>query len=163
MVSEAQWEYASVGPMNNPAAERPYPWGDDASFCHANVWGEDPFDGTSPVGFFDGGLKSRSEGGWVFGPAYYQTCDDSSPFGLHDMNHNVSELVADLPSLYNTWPANPVNPIIFNGTMQILIKGSSWYFSEISHARNYLRITMPPEMPLYTSTESLGFRCAFDN
>jgi|GEM_PF-1370017 len=161
MVSEAQYEYASVGPMNNLTAERSFPWGEDTDQCHVNMWGEDPFPETSPVGFFDGGLKSREEGGWSFGPDYYQTCDDSSPFGIHDMNHNVSNLLADLPSLYQTWPNHLIDPVITNGPLQIFKRGSSWYHSEIRHAQNYLRNVYPEYLPLYTSTQSTGFRCSF--
>ena len=56
-----------------------FPWGEDRNECRANIWGSDPFEETSPVGFFDGQLKTRAQGGWLFGPDSFQTCDDSSP------------------------------------------------------------------------------------
>ncbi len=159
--SEAQWEYGAVGPMESDEDLTNFPWGEDRNECRANIWGNDPFEETSPVGFFDGQRKSREEGGWLFGPDDFQTCDDSSPFGLKDMTHNVSELVLDFPSDYDDWPNESVNPVWWPPLAKgFLSRGSNWVYSEMHHARSHLRTPMS-FIPSTFSSIGCGFRCAF--
>ncbi len=168
--TEARFEFAAAGPMSGNQDLKYFPWGNDTDECHANIFGEDPFSETSPVGFFDGRLKTREEGGWIFGPEEYQTCDDRSFFGVHDLTHNCIEMVFDGPSNYNDWPEHSINPIIDGFCEGIQVRGSGWSYKEIVHARVYNR----REFCMVTSEEwqltsmrddigfvDIGFRCVF--
>ncbi len=160
--TEAQWEYAVEGPMDSSGTMRCFPWGNSQEECHANIWGEDPFSETSPVGFFDGSLKSREEGGWSFGPDHYQTCNDESPFGLKDTTHNLSEFVLDLFYDYTSQPGSPpLNPLNLDGP-GFASRGSSWYHSEIRHTRAQMRNDLSTIPDGISEADSgTGFRCAF--
>ncbi len=168
--TEAQQEYAENGPMRDRYEDyRYFPWGLDDDPCHANIYeGSDPFEESSPIGFFNGKLWTREEGGWLFGPDTYQTCDDSSPFGIHELSHNLGEFLLDGPSDYSTWPelsTDPVMPAKCDGYSQ---RGTSWNY-DILHARchsRFLDCGLAPIPVIDTYRESVktnqtGFRCVF--
>lgn len=85
--STNEWEKAARGNTGYR-----FPWGNDIDPDKANIWDSgDPFDnGTTPVGFYDGVFKYN-----------YQTYDDSSPYGLHDLIGNVSEWTRTIDTLNN--------------------------------------------------------------
>jgi iron(II)-dependent oxidoreductase len=105
--SESEWEYAAAGPNTGCHAGWWYPWSSSfVSGQYANyAEGYNPFQGaeppdqnggpTTPVGFFDGSLRSRAGAGWLGGPETFQTQDNSSPFGIFDLAGNVAEWAAD--------------------------------------------------------------------
>jgi formylglycine-generating enzyme required for sulfatase activity len=176
--TEAQYEYAATGPLSGPEDYREYPWGNEFRRCAVNIGDDpahpdalDPFDTTSPVGFFDGSLRTRADGGWAFGPDTYQTCDDQSPFGLRDLTHNVQELVADGPAWYADWPADPVDPRIPSFANSLNVRGSGWIYREWWHSRVFTRFGVcsnhvancpgPIAVPDELSGIAIGFRCAF--
>jgi formylglycine-generating enzyme required for sulfatase activity len=184
--TEAQFEYASAGPMTDAAQVILFPWGSDLSGegggladsaeSHVNILPEtalgDPFPESSPVVFFDGSLHTRAEGGWTGGPDTYQTADDSSPFGLHDMTHNVLEMMKDFPSVYATWNAGMVDPLGPQYCVGLTVRNTSWRYESIVHARvterhfvcldpDKLPEGVPYDRNVIRSTD-IGFRCAFD-
>ena len=185
--TEARYEYASAGPMTgDPAQIILFPWGSDTSSTggrvpdndegHGNIKATtesgDPFEETSPVGFFDGKNHTRSEGGWVFGPDEYRTCDDSSPFGVKDLTHNVLEIMKDGPSDYGDWDNGMINPDVQPKCVGIGIRNTSWRYEDIVHTRitnrhficldpDFLPEGVPDDRNVIRSND-IGFRCAFD-
>jgi len=166
--TEAQFEYASRGPMDTADHWFDFPWGDDDSDCHMNILGNDPFEQTSPVGFFNGDLWTREQGGWLFAPEEYQSCSDTSAFGIHDLTHNVLEFVLDGPVPFAQWGAdrvNPVHAVIENG---LLMRGSGWIWPEKTHAMSNNRDMVCPDCsvtmeadPWNTGGTALRVRCVF--
>jgi formylglycine-generating enzyme required for sulfatase activity len=184
--TEARFEYASAGPMTDEDQIIYFPWGSDLSTdggripdyaeCHANIMGKtsyaDPFPESSPVGFFDGGLKTRAQGGWSGGPDTYQTCDDAGPFGTRDMTHNILELMKDSPSLYQDWAPGMIDPLGPDKCVGVTIRNTSWRYEDIVHARvterHFICLVedqLPEGVPFDRNvirSSDIGFRCAFD-
>jgi len=173
--TEAQWEYAARGGLSG----KRFLWGDDIYHAQANyyssssyaydksstrgyhpLWGNDgsypwnyPF--TSPVGFFDGGLKYKSNYNWPDSVTSYQTENGCNGYGLYDMAGNVWEWCHDWYSSYSSVSQmNPTGPI--TGSYHVLRGGShegNPYFCRVADRHNYGPTTRD---------YSIGFRISLD-
>ncbi len=177
--TEAEWEYAGRGGQQNPYYN--YPWGDDQDITKAN-WPEsgDPYEGgsyplTTPVGFYDGSLKLKSDYDWPGSAGSYQTSNGANAYGLFDMAGNVWELINDwyAQNYYSISPYdNPKGPetgfIMPDGKPYRGMRGGNWYngytttsvndgHSRVSNRNpSYYRGPQDPNHPWY----HVGFRVA---
>jgi len=169
--TEAEWEYAARGGLQNPYCN--FPWGDDADAAKAN-WPESdnpfragPLPWTTPVGFFNGQLQDKADFDWPGTQEVYQTGDGVNAYGLYDMAGNVWELVNDWygREYYAYSPTeNPPGPE--RGSMMPDekpyrgMRGGNWYNGEHGHSRvsnrnpSYWRGPQDPDHPYY----HIGFR-----
>ena len=139
--TEAEWEYAGRGGQTNPYFN--YPWGNDQDVTKAN-WpdSKDPYEGTSPtaypyttpVGFYNGSLRLKSDFNWPGNAASYQTSNGANGYGLYDIAGNVWELINDWygQNYYSTSPYdNPTGPtsgfIMPDGKAYRGMRGGNWY------------------------------------
>jgi formylglycine-generating enzyme required for sulfatase activity len=136
--TEAEWELAArLDPLTGKSFM--FPWGDVFEPKRANCAEEDCEDGfreKAPVGSFDGtaGLL-----------------DGSSPWGVHDLAGNTSEVVADCFAPYSTCDPVCVDPLIKTETAcKRALRGASWSGSRIRQ-RGATR---------QEATSATGFRCA---
>jgi formylglycine-generating enzyme required for sulfatase activity len=175
--TEAEWEYAGRGGQKSPYYK--YPWGDDQDTSKANWPGSrDPYETgaypyTTPVGFYDGTLRERSEFTWPSSASAYLTSNGANAFGLYDMAGNVWEFVNDWygNNYYTSSPyADPTGPasgfIMPDGKPYRGMRGGNWYngYSTTSindgHSRvsnrnpSYYRGPQDPNHPWY----HVGFR-----
>lgn len=136
--SEAEWEYAA-----RAGAGAPYPWGPRASHERANygaggdcctgaVSGRDRWEATAPVAQF---------------PA--------NAFGLHDMNGNVYEWVADCYAEGDDLPPADGAAHEAEGCTHRVMRGGAWYSGPIYITSTY-RSFQRPDHRYFAS----GFRVA---
>jgi len=182
--TEAEWEYAGRGGMNNPYFN--YPWGNniDGNKTWANWPGSgDPYESTdtslypfsTPVGFYDGTLKQKSDYNWPGSAVTYQTNNSTNGYGLQDMAGNVWQFINDWysASYYATSSTNnPKGPdtgsSMPDGKQYKGMRGGCWYNGDIvngiddGHSRvsnrnpSYFRGPQDPNHPWY----HIGFRVA---
>jgi len=179
MPTEAEWEYAGRGGHVNPYYN--YPNGNSIDKTGVNLPDSgDPYEGnsipnTTPVGFYDGKLKQKSDYNWPGNATTYQTADGKNSFGLYDMEGNVWEFVNDWygQNYYSSSPYdNPKGPdtgfIMPDGKPYRGMRGGNWYNGLVingvndGHSRvsnrnpSYYRGPEDPNHPYY----HLGFRVA---
>jgi formylglycine-generating enzyme required for sulfatase activity len=178
--TEAEWEWAARGGHTNPYYN--YEWGDDQDVTKAN-WPDsgDPYESTNPssypfttpVGFYNGDLRQKSDYNWPSTATSYQTTSGINSFGLCDMAGNVWELINDWygQNYYSLSPSdNPTGPasgfIMPDGKPYRGMRGGNWYngyttttindgHSRVSNRNpSYYRGPQDPNHPWY----HVGFR-----
>ncbi|MCE1188672.1 MAG: DUF1566 domain-containing protein [Ignavibacteria bacterium] len=172
--TEAEWEYAGRGGQYNPYFI--FPWGNDTlNFTIAN-WPSsgDPYETgnypyTTPVGFYNGSLRLKTDFNWPGSQTSYQTSNGANPYGLYDMAGNVWQFVNDWygQNYYSVSPYdNPKGPttgfIMPDGKPYRGMRGGNWYNGQWGHSRvanrnpSYYRGPQDPNHPWY----HVGFRVA---
>ena len=142
--TESEWEYAARGGQTNPYYQ--FPWGDDtnadgrlSNWQGSNdPWENGDYPHTTPVGFYNGSLRSKSDYSWPATDATYQTRDSTNGFGLTDMAGNVWQWVNDWYS--NTYyqycvtnsitvdPPGPTSGDIMQGNLPWrAMRGGTWW------------------------------------
>ncbi len=177
--TEAEWEYAGRGGHTNPYLK--FENGNTVDISQANLPNSgDPYETgdfplTTPSGFYDGGLKQKSDYNWPGSATTYQTGNGINGFGLYDMQGNVWEFVNDWYAsdyYYNSPYDNPTGPstgsIMPDGKPYRGTRGGNWYNGIDSnnvndgHSRvsnrdpSYFRGPQDPYHPWY----HVGFRVA---
>jgi formylglycine-generating enzyme len=177
--TEAEWEYGARGGHINPYYN--YPNGNTIDIAGVNLPdSKDPYEtgdfpNTTPVGFYDGKLKLKSEYNWPGSAPSYQTANGVNGFGLYDMEGNVWEFVNDWygQDYYSKSPTdNPKGPdtgfIMPDGKPYRGMRGGNWYNGLVTNGVNdghsrvsnrnpsYYRGPQDPNHPYY----HLGFRIA---
>ena len=183
--TEAEWEYAGRGGLTNPYCM--FPWGTNSNTdgSYANWEGSgDPFETgsypyTTPVGFYNGAIRLKTDYNWPGSQTTYQTSDGSNPYGLYDMAGNVWQWVNDWygSDYYGyctsnnivTNPPGPVAGTLFSayGNMAYRnLRGGTWYngggqafygFSRVSNRDPSWSLGPLPD----TNTNSLWFQTGF--
>lgn len=172
--TEAEWEYAGRGGQNNPYYI--FPWGNDSNNLSIANWPSsgDPYESgsypfTTPIGFYNGHLRYKTDYNWPGSQTTYQTSNGSNAFGLYDMAGNVWEFVNDWygQNYYSVSPySNPKGPsagtIMPDGKPYRGMRSGNWYNGQWGHSRvanrnpSYYRGPQDPNHPWY----HIGFRVA---
>jgi hypothetical protein len=177
--TEAEWEYAGRGGRLNPYLN--YSNGNTIDIAAVNLPNSgDPYEttaypNTTPVGFYDGKLKLKSEYNWPGSATSYQTSNGANGYGLYDMQGNAWEFINDWygQNYYSLSPYdNPKGPtsgfIMPDGKPYRGMRGGNWYnglmvngvndgHSRVSNRNpSYYRGPQDPNHPYY----HLGFRVA---
>jgi formylglycine-generating enzyme len=171
LATEAEWEYAARGRRSGSR----FPWGDTINQTQANyfsyplsydvspvlyqihpLWNDGQYPYTSPVGFFDGTLKSKSQYDWPDSATSYQTASGANGYGLYDMEGNVWEWCHDAYGSYSSESqTNPTGP--GTGSSRVL-RGGSWY----SGADKCRVSSRNSALPDYRNSSDYGFRVVLD-
>ena len=178
--TEAEWEWAGRGGHVNPYLQ--YEKGDTANPMQANLPGSgDPYESantalyplSTPVGFYDGTLKLKSDYNWPGNAVNYQTSNGINGYGLFDMQGNAWEFVNDWygnnyydSSSYDN-PTGPLTGFLMpDGKPYRGMRGGNWYNGDMvngiddGHSRvsnrnpSYFRGPQDPNHPWY----HVGFR-----
>ena len=139
--TEAEWEYAARGGQYDPYWN--YVFGNTIDHTRTNIpESGDPYEGTdpathpwtTPVKFYDGQLKLKSQYNWPGSAASYQTGNGANGFGLYDMQGNVWQFVNDWydSNYYGVSPYdNPKGPDAGSPGPDGLpcrnLRGGNWY------------------------------------
>lgn len=175
--TEAEWEWAARGGHTSPYLR--YANGDSIKVNTVNLPNSgDPYEtaalpNTTPVGFYDGTLKQKTDYNWPSAATSYQTGNGANGFGLYDMQGNVWELINDWygQDYYSLSPyLNPTGPtsgfIMPDGKPYRGMRGGNWYNGLVTdgindgHSRvsnrnpSYYRGPLDPNHPWY----HIGFR-----
>ena len=136
--TEAEWEYAGRGGHTNPYFIFPNSNTIDTTVANLPSSG-DPYETgsypyTTPVGFYDGQLKLKTDYNWPGTAISYQTGNGVNGFGLYDMQGNVWELINDWygQNYYSISPySNPTGPDssfkMPDGRPCRGMRGGNWY------------------------------------
>lgn len=177
--TEAEWEYAARGGHTNPYFN--YVLGDTVIQSAANLpESDDPYESgsipyTTPVGFYDGTLKLKTDFNWPGSAASYQTTNAINGFGLYDMQGNVWEYINDwyTANYYSISPTNnPQGPdtgaVMPDGVRYHGMRGGNWYNGLVANGINNGHSRVSNRNPAYyrgpiavkDSWSEVGFRIA---
>jgi formylglycine-generating enzyme required for sulfatase activity len=180
--TEAEWEYAARGGQYNPYYN--YPWGNTPDITKAN-WPDshDPYEGidasthpwTTPVGFYNGQIRLKSDFNWPGAATSYQTSNGANAFGLYDMGGNVWQFLNDWydQNYYGISPYdNPKGPDagspMPDGLPYRNMRGGNWYNGDMVSGVNDGHSRVSNRDPSYyrgpleqkQSWNGVGFRVA---
>ncbi|MFZ4401302.1 MAG: DUF1566 domain-containing protein [Bacteroidales bacterium] len=175
--TEAEWEWAGRGGNTNPYLN--YATSNTIDITKANLPNSgDPYEvtaypNTTPVGFYNGSLKQKTDYNWPGSTTTYQTSDGANGYGLYDMQGNIWELINDWygQNYYSLSPYdNPKGPasgfIMPDGKPYRGMRGGNWYNGLVTNGVNdghsrisnrnpsYYRGPQDPNHPWY----HIGFR-----
>jgi formylglycine-generating enzyme required for sulfatase activity len=178
--TEAEWEWAGRGGHTHPYLK--YCLADTIDRKCTNLPNSgDPYESTNvalyplttPVGFYNGSLKQKTDYNWPGTASTYQTTNGINGFGLYDMQGNVWEMLNDWygQNYYSLSPYNnPTGPtsgfIMPDGKPYRGMRGGNWYNGLDSNGVNdghsrvsnrnptYYRGPQDPNHPWY----HIGFR-----
>ena len=177
--TEAEWEYAARGGLYNPYGM--FPWGSDTNADgtlanwagKTNPFATSAYPWTTPVGFYNGSLQSKTNFNWPAADATYQTRNNMNGFGLYDMSGNVWEWINDWYAsdyytncVLNNIVTNPPGPVtgslMPDGMPYRGLRGGNWFNGQdqYGHARvanrnpSYFRGPGDPNGPWF----HIGFR-----
>ena len=117
----------------------------------------DTYPYTSPVGFFDGAMKYKTDYNWPGSATSYQTTSGANNYGLYDMAGNVFEWCNDryLSTYYSSSPVNnPTGPT--SGNYRVL-RGGYW-----DNYANRCRVAIRYSFRPYYRRDYGGFRVVLD-
>jgi formylglycine-generating enzyme required for sulfatase activity len=142
--SEAEFEY-----VLRAGGESRFPWGDDRPpRVLENVTGDG--DRSATKRSWNNSFASYSDGYWGAAPV---RSFEANAFGVHDINGNVSEWVADCWHDGYSRAPNDASAWINRGCTERVIRGGSWA-SAPDQVRSAFRIGAEPE----TTSARVGFR-----